>query len=193
MKTPNYPTSDDPDGRAKLFAEQRKAQQRKPTRTLRSDIRAIGETLGKGVDFVKDHKVEIGLGAVAVTAGWLLINGGGGSSSEEDVYGVNEAELDGTIASVKLEEGANIRFDPYVSGENQEPNLVTSLEAPLVIDSNNDFKILDDTDDGRWIGIPVDTLQESYPGFDDRGDNDGIVWVNEQGIDSTTGVDLETK
>jgi hypothetical protein len=193
----DFPTSDDEQGRAEHFAGRNVQPTRKPARTLRGDIANIRETLTRGIEYAKNHKGETalysGLGAVALGAAIALLNSGGGGSSEREAYGLDEVEIDGTIASVSLVEGANIRFEPYVSDETQAPTLIETLDAPVTINANHDLRVLDDTNNENWIGIPIETVKQSYPEFDDRGDNDGIVWVNEQGIDSTEKIDLETK
>lgn len=161
-------------------------------------IKAKQSRFGRAIEYAHNHKGEVvlytALGAVASASLALLISGGGGRPAEAgDTYGVNDAEIDSTISSITLKDGANLRFDPYVSGENQEPNLVESLGASITIDANHDFKVIDGTDDGQWIGVRVEDIKNVDPQFDDRGDNDGIVWVNEQGFDSVQRDDVETK
>lgn len=158
--------------------------------------------IARAIDYARNHKVEVTIssvaGAVALTAAGILFFGGGSgyggrSADAGDTYGVNDAEVDGTISSVTLVEGANLRFDPYVSDENDPPNLVESLDAPITVDSEHDFKIINGTDDGQWIGIPVADIKKVDPQFDDHGDNDGFVWVNEKGYTSVERVDLGVK
>lgn len=163
-------------------------------------VRAEQSRVSKALDYAREHKGEtiaytaIGVvGAIALVSLMSGYGSGGRGPESSDTYGVTTAEIDASIASVTLTEGANVRFDPYVSGKTDAPNLVTTLDSPITINSEHDFKVIEGTTNGQWIGIPVEDFKKANPQFSDNGDKDGIVWVNQQGVGSIQRADLETK
>lgn len=131
------------------------------------------------------------IGTAAI--GGVLALGVAGLASEQG--GSNNGETrgtaDNTIESVTLNPDANIRFDPYV-GEGEDNNEVLHLGAQITIDINHDARVLDGTNNGTWIGIPLDEIKTVVPDIS-TSDKDGIVWVNEQGVKEIQRTQLETK
>lgn len=115
-----------------------------------------------------------------------LINEQGGSSNGESL-----GTVDNTIEAVTLNPDANIRFDPYV-GEGDTNNNILHLGAQITIDVNHDARVLDGTNNGTWVGIPLTEVKAVVPNID-TSDKDGIVWVNEQGIKEIKHAQSETK
>jgi enamine deaminase RidA (YjgF/YER057c/UK114 family) len=140
--------------------------------------------------FDRDKMVGVGvvtaLATTAVLAGVALSAEHGGNSSPE-----TRGTVDNSIESVTLNPDANIRFDPYV-GEGENNNNALHLGAQITIDVNHDARILDGTKDGSWVGIPLDEVKTVIPNID-LGDKNGVVWINEQGIQEIKHTDLETK
>ncbi|HEY8885928.1 MAG TPA: hypothetical protein VIM31_00285 [Candidatus Microsaccharimonas sp.] len=131
--------------------------------------------------------VVVGLAGVATlgVTGIASMNGGESNGAERGVQ-------DGTIESITLAPGANIRFDPYMSDESTNTEAL-HLDTQVVIDANHDIRVLDGTNNGTWYGVPVADMTTAIPDIASKGDKDGIVWVNEQGVDNVERTQLDTK
>lgn len=115
-----------------------------------------------------------GVAGLAATAG--------GSDNPE------RGEVDQSIESVTLNPDANIRQDPYVT---DEPNLaIPQLGAEVKIDAAHDIRVLEGTNNGTWYGINVDDITAKAPDAAVN-DKDGVVWVNEQGVESISTDDTQ--
>lgn len=99
----------------------------------------------------------------------------GGSKSAE-AFG----EINPQIASITLQQEANLRYDPVVAG-GEDNNIIESTEKPIHIETNGDVRVHADEANGDWYGIPVAEVRKADPTFKDHGDKDGVVWVNQQG------------
>lgn len=105
--------------------------------------------------------------------------------------GADRGEIDPTIETIVLDPDANLRFDPSVKDE-EENNLVLHPGAQVMIDANHDIRVLTDTNNGTWYAIPAEHLEAAIENFDDRGDKDDLIWVNEAGVADIVHTDLPT-
>lgn len=113
--------------------------------------------------------------AIPIGVGVAGIAGEHGGSTN----GAEEGKVDNSIYEVTLNPGANVRFDPYV-GEGENNNEAIHLDSQVKIDAAHDIRVLSDTKNGTWYGIPMDEIKDLAPSID-TADKDSIVWVNEQG------------
>lgn len=128
------------------------------------------------------------LALASVTAGAVGINALEGGNSN----GESRGDIDGTIQSLTLNPEANLRHDPSAQyGEND--NLVLNLGATVEINAVNDIRVLNDTNNGTWYGIPTADIKEVIPNLDTKGDKDNIIWVNEQGVAHIDRLQLPTE
>ena len=119
----------------------------------------------------------------------LLAHSEGGSDK-----GAERGTLDKTISSITLSPGAHLRFDPYVANpESEAPNDVLQLQDRISIDINSDARVLEGTSNGTWFAIPSSEVAAVIPDFDSKNDKDGILWVNEQGVESVQTTESETE
>lgn len=126
----------------------------------------------------------VGIAAVGVTG---IISSEGGTSN-----GVERGVVNNSIESLTLNPDANIRLDPYVStGDNN--NNALHLGAKVTIDANHDIRVLTDTNNGTWYGIPIAEVKAVAPRAGSINDKDGILWVNEQGVEKVETTQLSTE
>lgn len=116
----------------------------------------------------------IAAGAALVAGGFGLNHMGGGDNLPE------RGDLDTSISSITLEQGANIRFDPEVKNAVTGPTLIESTDAEVTVTTDEGVRVLEDTNNGTWYGFEATQI----PDLGNTNDKDGIVWVNEAGIDS---------
>ena len=121
--------------------------------------------------------------AASIIAGGLgLASTAGGSDNPE------RGEVDQNITSITLDPEANIRQDPNVA---DEPNIaVPQLGAEVKIDAAHDIRVLEGTNNGTWYGINAEDITAKAPDAAVN-DKDGVVWINEQGIESITTNDTQ--
>lgn len=114
--------------------------------------------------------------AASLIAGGFGLTGTAGGSDNPD-----RGEVDENITSITLDPEANIRQDPYVA---EEPNIaIPQLGAEVKIDAAHDIRVLEGTNNGTWYGVDVEDVAAKVPDVA-ANDKDGVVWVNEQGIES---------
>lgn len=128
-----------------------------------------------------------GLVTIATVGVGGLVALEGGSSN-----GAERGTVDNSIESITLNPDANIRLDPYV-GEGENNNDVLQLEAKVTIDVNHDIRVLEGTSNGTWYGIPISEVATVAPSASSINDKDGILWVNEQGVEKIETTQLPTK
>lgn len=118
------------------------------------------------------------VGAIGLAIlGWNAMEGGNDNGNER-------GEVITGVASIELNDDARFRNDPHVEDNDGSTNRVLELNTPVTIDINDDIRRLDNTNNGTWYGISTEDLAVQYPSVLSSGDKDGIVWVNEQGVDS---------
>ncbi|MFZ1300973.1 MAG: hypothetical protein WAQ27_00095 [Candidatus Microsaccharimonas sp.] len=118
--------------------------------------------------------VSLGLGVAGV------ISTAGGNNTPE------RGEANTAIHSITVNPDATFRLDPEVDDATLGPNSVLQLGAEFTIDINNDLRVLEGTNNGTWYGISKEDLAEVVPKVADVNDKDGYIWVNEQGVESTS-------
>lgn len=110
---------------------------------------------------------------------------GGAQSAPE------QAEVSPTIQSLVLNEHANLRFDPYVADMDANNLVLPAAFNPASVEIVNQGRtyVLHDTENGTWYGVSGSAVRDAFGGqfpmdVVDRikDDNDGIIWVNEQGV-----------
>lgn len=126
----------------------------------------------------------VGVAAVGFT-GLTSLEGGNSNGSERGT-------VDTTIESITISPDATFRLDPKV-GEGEENNNVLQLGARVTIDVNHDIRVLEDTNNGTWYGISTDEIAAVVPKVSSINDNDGILWINEQGVESVATTELPTE
>ncbi|MFZ3010211.1 MAG: hypothetical protein WA030_04335 [Candidatus Microsaccharimonas sp.] len=119
--------------------------------------------------------------ATAIAAGitGIVVESGGNNNGPE------RGEVDTSIFSITLTPDANLRYDPNLGDVNTNTLIAQPGQETEVIGQSR-IRVLEGTDDGTWYGLSTDWLADSIPHFDDNGDKDGIVWVNEQGVSHVT-------
>ena len=137
----------------------------------------VRETLvDRGMNFLRDHNKLVStaaLGALAI-AGIASLKGLEGGSNDPSRFA-----HDTNVTQVHFDEGANIRYDPLVDSDTPP---ITTLDKSITIDTPNGAYSQQEFHNGEWIGVDAANI----PGFDAKGDKDGIVWVNEQKASETT-------
>lgn len=115
--------------------------------------------------------------ATTLTAGVVgLHNEAGGNNSPE------RGELDQTIHSIILDPGANLRNDPFIA---DEPNSVAEpISKTITIETPHGVRVENNTNNGTWYGIEKEDLAVAIPNAANANDKDGIIWVNEQRVET---------
>jgi len=120
------------------------------------------------------RKVIAGVITIGALTGLAYLNSDNKSPEKYDEY------INPNIKSFTIEQGANIRKNPGVkSGE--DSNLIDKNEESIRIDAsgNKMFYVYDkDGVNGKWYGFSGETGSE----LDKSNDEDGIKWVNQQGV-----------
>jgi hypothetical protein len=62
-------------------------------------------------------------------------------------------------------------------------NQIPSIDNEITLSKTEDIRVHEDETNGDWFGIPVADIEKINPDFNDKGDKDGVVWVNRQGAD----------
>lgn len=130
----------------------------------------------RGMDFVRRHDklATTAVSALAITGlaiGLKSLEGGSNNPSRFD-HNTN-------VTQVHFDEGANVRYDPNVDSDTAP---ITTLDKSIDITTPSGDYGLDEMHNGHWVGVDAANI----PGFDAKGDKDGIVWVNEQKASETT-------
>lgn len=105
------------------------------------------------------------LGVVAGATG--LVSAEGGTDNPD------RGELKPNI-EITLSEDARLRNDPSVSN-----NLVYETTQSVTVNTEDEVRVLNNTDNGTWYGVNKEDIAAAIPSFDGDNDKDGIVWVNE--------------
>jgi hypothetical protein len=91
-------------------------------------------------------------------------------------------ELDPSVIQVLIEDGANLRFDPYYASDGS--NLIEqNIGGSVTVETPNGAYLTNQDEysrDGTWVGVSVEDIKNAMPNFDDKNDKDGWVWINEQ-------------
>lgn len=112
-------------------------------------------------------------GAAVLAAGYAALSETDGGSKNPE-----QGDLDTSISQIVVSPDANVRFDPYV--ENREnSNFIGNPGEATEIDTSGGARIVRN-ENGAWYGVDADQIQ-SVNGARDK---DGVVWINEQGIES---------
>jgi hypothetical protein len=128
------------------------------------------------------------VGVAALGVGGLVALEGGSPD------GAERGTTDASIASITLNPDAHLRLDPYVGDpKNNTANDALQLGAKVTIDANRDIRVLNGTSNGTWYGIPIDEVKAVAPSASSINDKDGILWVNEQGVENVAKTDLSTQ
>jgi len=154
--------------------------------------RQLAQDYDTSIDTRPAHPVRNAVIGTAVVGGLLAI-GVTGLANEQggNANGAERGDTDTTIESITLNPDANLRFDPY-AGEGEDNNRVLSLGAQITIDADHDIRVLEGTNNGTWYGISLEDVKEIVPSVDTT-DKDGIIWVNEQGVESIDRTELTTE
>jgi hypothetical protein len=131
-------------------------------------------TLDRVADFVEEHRGKIaavaGLGVVALLgAGLNGLNGGSNNPSRFEHSAEN--------VTFTIKEGANVRVDPYVTGE----PAARTLEQPLTLTTADGIYRHTEPDNGTWIGFKKDDAAN----LGNLNDNDNIVWTNISNLENS--------
>lgn len=104
-------------------------------------------------------------------------------SSESLAGNISQAEFNTSISSVTLEDGANLRSDPFVQDKDVSNRLdqLDLGDTDSIVITTEDGVQVSDSEDGTWYGIKADDLTELLD-VDVENDKDGIVWVNEDRV-----------
>ena len=136
----------------------------------------------KRFELTSRGRAVAGLGSAALAAAIAFgsVASLGNQSNEVQSGNISQAEFNTTISSVTLEDGANLRSDPFVQDKDMS-NRLDQLDLgdtkDIVITTEDGVQISED-EDGTWYGIKADNLTELLD-VDVENDKDGIVWVNE--------------
>lgn len=123
--------------------------------------------------------LAIGATGAAVTAGLAGI-----ASFADGDDNSERGDLNPAISSITVTPDANFRLDPKVDDDTTGPNTALHLGAEFTIDTAHDIRVLEDTNNGTWYGIPIDDIEKVVPEAANVNDQDGLLWVNEQGVRS---------
>ncbi|MGV9001640.1 MAG: hypothetical protein ACOH18_01650 [Candidatus Saccharimonadaceae bacterium] len=150
-------------------------------RVVESDLH-ISE---RGKNILKGTGVVAGVAAGTFIASQLF----GGMAGGDD--NPTRGELDPTLQSITVAEGANLRNDPLIPNRRDLPNLVEKLGEEVTLHPHDDIRVLKNTNNGTWYGIEKEDITAAIPNFNDESDKDGIIWVNEDGISSVEKANVE--
>jgi hypothetical protein len=124
--------------------------------------------------------------AGAAVAGALVVGGAGfANMAGGNDNGAERGEVAEDIFSVTLSPDANLRYDPNLGDENHNTLIGQPGEETVVVGQSR-IRVLESASDGTWYGLSSSWLADSIPNFNDGGDKDGIIWVNEQGVTHVT-------
>lgn len=140
----------------------------KPVHTFEQNFHALVES--KATKYAV--RAVLGLTAVGIAAGSMFNLSGG--NSDPDKY-----KPDPSLTSVTFEEGANIRYEPFVDND-MVP--IKTLDSAMTFDTPDGAYVTEEFHNGTWIGTKADNI----PNFDSAGDRDGVVWVNTQKSSAST-------
>lgn len=134
----------------------------------------------------RGKKVRNGLiiGGISVPLLALGITGIAGEAGGND-NGAERGEIAADIFSLTLSPDANLRYDPNMGDVNTN-TLIGQPGQETVVVGESRIRVLPDTDNGTWYGLNRDWLADAIPHFNDGGDTDGLIWVNEQGVTHIT-------
>lgn len=101
-------------------------------------------------------------------------------SSESLAGNISQAEFNTSISSVTLEDGANLRSDPFVQDKDVSNRLdqLDLGDTDSIVITTEDGVQVSENEDGTWYGIRADDLTEPLD-IGVENDKDGVVWVNE--------------
>lgn len=122
-------------------------------------------------------------GAAALS---VAIAGGAAFGLHEMAGGSDNPNRGETISAdtITINEDARFRNDPYVPDGDPNIALNNPLTSPTEINvKTNSIHISEDAN-GEWYGIPIEEMKGKVPGIEDAQDKDGVIWINQQGIDS---------
>ena len=123
----------------------------------------------RAMDFVHDHKTAttalVGMGVLAASlAGLDSLKGGSNDPAR--------FEQNPNVQAVHIEEGANLRYDPYVD----QDNYIATLGQEVTVTTPGGIHQHEELHNGHWLGVNATDI----PNFDAKGDKDGIIWINQQ-------------
>lgn len=144
----------------------------------RSDVAEASERSGADRYSLLEKGTRVAVGAALTGAavfgtGAALAEMNGGSDNPE------RGEADPAITSLVIDADSNLRNDPNV--DRTTPNKIGSPKDRTEITVTHPVRIFYDSANGIWYGVHEDDLPNGG-----RGDKDGVIWVNEQGVRGVT-------
>jgi hypothetical protein len=133
---------------------------------------------------VRDGLIIGGISAPLIAGGILGIAHEAGGNEN----GAERGEVAADIYALTLSPDANLRYDPNMGDENTSTLIGQPGEETIVVGESR-IRVLEGTNNGTWYGLRSDWLADSIPNFNDGGDKDGIIWVNEQGVTHITHIE----
>jgi hypothetical protein len=155
------------------------------------NLRRSAESNSAQPNYSRRKRTALGLGFIGVTAAFYVIQSGvpeflrSGSNPKDDNYG----EIVKDAYSVKIFDGARVRYYPAVPGNEEATNLGGTVDENneyITIDTPNGIRILDNGSNGdTWLGVQTVDIKASLPvnkslleaAEKDRG---GTVWISTQ-------------
>lgn len=133
----------------------------------------------------KEQLIKIGKTALALLGIFVVVESF--ASIVDSNHGVKDpnqvGHIDTKIADVMLYDGARIRFDPN-TGSSDNLNIVEELKTdqPVKVETPAGAYVTDDdrSPNGVYYGVKVEDIKKVDPDFNAHGDNDGVVWINQQ-------------
>ena len=161
------------------------------------------ETLEARRENGRKIKKELGKKGLAAAVGGALVVSLGVAGYKE-MTKVDESRFDDNkiiAEEITLQNGAKIREDPSVKtfNSNGYTNELAQLDygdnsnGSITITPENDVYRIETSNNGDFIGVPVDDIAEAIPSVADKisKDKDGIAWISEQRASVATPEDAE--